>query len=285
MKWSGILHTYFCERGYYFIPALHGGKNNGYMGVGIAVPLDKFSIEEVNVTRIVDTKKMPRKQPRNKWWEKLVDLLLKWWLALLLYMKWAKKAEDAFWDDALYRWNMMVCVRLQFKDSKKTFVVGTYHMPCMFKLPRVMVAHCALSAQHIQRFAHSEGRQDPFIYCGDFNIKPDSSMYRLLTEGTLEPSHPDYPIPVEGDDWRPEVQPPLLSAYKVANGSEPDFTNFAQTVGQPIFCETLDYIFHSNEWCVDSVLELPHRNNVAGPLPNRSEPSDHLLLAATLSLP
>jgi len=89
---------------------------------------------------------------------------------------------------------------------------------------------------------------------------------------------------VEGDDWKAEVLPPLLSAYKVANGREPDFTNFNQTVGKPTFCDTLDYIFHSSEWTVDSVLELSHRDNVAGPLPNRSEPSDHLLLAATLSL-
>ena len=63
------------------------------------MPLDKYSIEDVNTTRIVDTKKMPRKQPRNKWWEKLVDLLLRWWMAFLLYMKWTKKPEDAYWDE------------------------------------------------------------------------------------------------------------------------------------------------------------------------------------------
>ena len=45
-----------------------------------------------------------------------------------------------------------------------------------------MVTHCALSAQHIQKFAKS----DPFVYVGDFNIKPDSSMYALLTQGTIE---------------------------------------------------------------------------------------------------
>ncbi len=45
-----------------------------------------------------------------------------------------------------------------------------------------MVTHCALSAQHIQKFA----KNDPFVYVGDFNIKPDSSMYALLTEGTID---------------------------------------------------------------------------------------------------
>jgi endonuclease/exonuclease/phosphatase family metal-dependent hydrolase len=55
-------------------------------------------------------------------------------------------------------------------------------MPCMFKLPSVMVTHCALSAQHIQRWA----KDDPYVYTGDFNIKPDSSQYQLLTQGNLE---------------------------------------------------------------------------------------------------
>ncbi len=47
----------------------------------------------------------------------------------------------------------------------------------------VMVTHCALSAQHISKFA----KNDPFVYVGDFNIKPGSSMYKLLTEGTIDP--------------------------------------------------------------------------------------------------
>ena len=45
-----------------------------------------------------------------------------------------------------------------------------------------MVTHCALSAQHIQRYA----KEDPYVYVGDFNIKPDSSMYKLLTEGEID---------------------------------------------------------------------------------------------------
>lgn len=45
-----------------------------------------------------------------------------------------------------------------------------------------MVTHCALSAQHIAKFAKS----DPYVYCGDFNIKPGSSMYNLLTQSTID---------------------------------------------------------------------------------------------------
>jgi endonuclease/exonuclease/phosphatase family metal-dependent hydrolase len=55
-------------------------------------------------------------------------------------------------------------------------------MPCMYKEPNVMLAHCALSCQHLEKFA----KNDAYIYAGDFNIKPDSTMYQLVTEGTVD---------------------------------------------------------------------------------------------------
>jgi endonuclease/exonuclease/phosphatase family metal-dependent hydrolase len=88
--------------------------------------------------------------------------------------------------DALKRLNQMVIMRLSpigaTPESNKSFVVGTYHMPCMFDYPQVMVIHCALSAQHIQNY--SQG--DPYIFAGDFNVKPTDSMYRLLTQGDID---------------------------------------------------------------------------------------------------
>jgi 2',5'-phosphodiesterase len=52
----------------------------------------------------------------------------------------------------------------------------------------------------------------------------------------------------------------------------------------PEFIDTLDYIFVSKEWNVDSVLQLPTRAEGKGPFPNEAEPSDHLQLSASLSL-
>jgi len=37
----------------------------------------------------------------------------------------------------------------------------------------------------------------------------------------------------------------MRSAYAVKNGSEPNFTNFAQIKDDPQFIDTLDYIFVS----------------------------------------
>lgn len=70
----------------------------------------------------------------------------------------------------------------------------------------------------------------------------------------------------------------------VATGREPDFTNYAQVQDDPVFCETLDYLFISEEWTVDRVLALPDRSEVVGPFPTELEPSDHILISAHLSL-
>ncbi len=67
-------------------------------------------------------------------------------------------------------------------------------------------------------------------------------------------------------------------------GQEPNFTNYAQVQEEPVFIETLDYLFHSKQWDVVEVEALSHRDSVAGPLPNAEEPSDHILLSATFQL-
>ena len=175
----------------------------------------------------------------------------------------------------------MILLRLSDKLCPQSrFVVGTYHMPCAYFLPQVMLIHCALSAQHIQRFALT----DPYIYTGDFNIKPGSSMYQLLTTGEIDQKHPEYPINAPGDTF--ELKTKLMrSAYKEANQTEPDFTNNSKVKDSPPFIDTLDYIFLSDHWSVRHVEPLPNRSEVKGPLPNQTEPSDHLLIGATVELP
>ena len=78
--------------------------------------------------------------------------------------------------------DLMLCAAFYFalyRTDSKPFVVGTYHMPCMFKVPSVMMIHCALSAQHIHKYANN----DPYLLVGDFNIKPGASL-----------SHPVHPF-------------------------------------------------------------------------------------------
>jgi endonuclease/exonuclease/phosphatase family metal-dependent hydrolase len=54
---------------------------------------------------------------------------------------------------------------------------------------------------------------DPYVYVGDFNVQPDSNMYRLLTKGAIEDACPDKPpMSDPQDDWQSSVAP-MKSAY------------------------------------------------------------------------
>lgn len=272
--WSGNLQPFFIDRGYCMIDTHYGGKFNGNMGVAIAFPLKKYKLQNLDITCIADTKYMPRK-PKLTYFGKLYSNVWSYVSDMLNWVGLVAKVDNP-WSHALRRNNRMITARLSpLSDLNKKFVVGTYHMPCMFRLPGVMLIHSALSAQHIHKFAGG----DPYMYVGDFNIKPDSSMYQLLTTGAVEEIHPEVPKNEPGDNYKLQVTP-LRSAYKVLQGKEPDFTNNAQIRDDEPFIDTLDYIFMSQQWEVDSVDELPNRTAMKGPLPIRNEPSDHLLLAA-----
>jgi hypothetical protein len=57
--WAGPLYTFFLKRGYTFVYASYGGQHDGYMGVGVAVPLDRYDVAEVYVDRLADTIRWP----------------------------------------------------------------------------------------------------------------------------------------------------------------------------------------------------------------------------------
>ena len=106
-----------------------------------------------------------------------------------------------------------------------------------------------------------------------------------MTPGEMDESSLFYPTPKNDMEWKPTMKP-MQSAYAAnANGQEPDFTNYAQTRDNEPFIDTLDFIFMSDEWKVIDVLEIPHRDASGGPFPNLDvkEPSDHVMIAATLS--
>jgi mRNA deadenylase 3'-5' endonuclease subunit Ccr4 len=190
--WAGALHQFFSQNNYHFITGLYGGRNNGYMGVAMAVPMKSFEIRAANITRVADSKKIPKKsgvegrpsiiqQLMKRITAPVSNKLLQ--TARFLNLVGSPSQSTDFWEKALYRFNQMVCCRLYHRKGGAEFVVGTYHMPCMFDLSSVMVAHCSLSAQLI----HSFSAGLPYFFVGDFNIKPGSAEYRLLTEGKIDP--------------------------------------------------------------------------------------------------
>ena len=143
---------------------------------------------------------------------------------------------------------------------------------------------------------------------GDFNFKPADPQYHLLTSGSIDPEHPAHPFsPVartanaaavtnrgrgeqEPEAWTPDLRFPFASAYAVCHGAEPETTNHAAIRNDALFSETLDYVFFSPETIdVEAVGPLPTKADLEAlgiaSLPHgEAEPSDHLLLSATLAI-
>ncbi len=188
------------------------------------------------------------------------------------------------WHMSENRHNVLLSATLRDRQTGQAFCIGNYHMPCAFYAPMVMTIHADLAAQHLQSCA-----QDlPYILAGDWNIKPESATYQMLTTGHLDASDPSFPSPKFAMTWSVSAQP-MKSAYAEANdGHEPDFTNFACQRDDPenFFVDTLDYIFLSDQWKVTKVKPIQHRTEAKGPFPNldEGEPSDHVLISADLEL-
>ena len=220
---------------------------------------------------------------------------------------------DAF-KAAQRRWNRSVYLHLRPKGAAKKsaehvgFGVATYHMPCLWWDNRVMAIHAALVAQHVHKLATKSHKtsgallhapSQPVVLMGDFNFKATSGSYELLTTGALPTTHFHYPTPPSHETkWTPtlEAGAAFVSAYVAANGAEPEVTNVAFSGSPPTpFADCIDYIFTTPEkWEVRDVLPLATRASFTDgttdeivpekACPNADEPSDHMMLGATLAL-
>ena len=158
----------------------------------------------MDITTVADTKKSARRPPPGSALEQFLKTWVRQpWLALLSLLGLYKPPPENPFAMAAKRYNQMITLRLSHRDGAaapaggagspyRSFFVGTYHMPCQFRVPQMMMVHCALAAQHVQRLA----RLDPYVLAGDFNIKPIDAMYTLLTTGEVPDSVRDAsPLP------------------------------------------------------------------------------------------
>jgi mRNA deadenylase 3'-5' endonuclease subunit Ccr4 len=281
--WAGSLHAHFANRGYHLVTGLYGKRFNGYMGVAIAWPTALMKCIDVDISRLSDKREggWP-KAPEASIWLRVSNKVSSIVRPTLEKIGLLARAPIDPWEMSENRSNILLTVRLEEKESGRSFALGNYHMPCAFYAPRVMTIHCEMAAKHVQNLAADM----PYILAGDWNIKPNSSSYVLVTTGRMDRGDPEYPEPKHGMEWRPTANP-MRSAYAESGHGEPDFTNYARVGEKEPFIDTLDYIFLSDHWKVAGVKSLPKREDSGGPFPNldRKEPSDHILIAADLKLP
>ena len=93
-------------------------------------------------------------------------------------------------------------------------------MPCMFRKPDVMIIHASLVSQHLYKLASEQdvdqdvdgshnkvvvprkGKVLPYVLVGDFNAQPESSVYDLMTSGTISSkSSAQFGAALPGDSW------------------------------------------------------------------------------------
>ena len=264
------VELFFRRMNYSFFHHLYGVRTNGYMGVGMAIPLS-MELKTMSFNKMGDRIRSMSKFPENK------NNLLTWGWSMYqsLLDRFIQPASDP-WKTAMNRINTLIC--LQVIINGKPLYVGTYHMPCLYKEPDTMTIHASMIKDLM--FELSSGQD--FILAGDFNIKPRDACYRCLTEqGYRDPYFPqtnNYQI-----TYRPNVEQVFKSAYREKNGAEPVYTDYSHTPHSPNFCETLDYIFFHGALTVKDVLELPDQP-IGESYPDATHPSDHLMIAATFQL-
>ncbi len=281
--WAGSLHAHFANRGYHMVASLYGSKFNGYMGVAVAWPTSSLKAIEVDISRLSDKREggWPI-APKPAFLEKLTNKALALVRPSLEKIGLLSKPPVDAWAMAENRFNAIITVKFEDKDTGRAFVLANYHMPCAFYAPKVMTIHTEMAARHVQTLAHDT----PYVLAGDWNIKPYSTSYQLLTTGLIDRGDPEFPEPKFGMEWKPTAKP-MRSAYAESEHGEPDFTNYARVKENEPFIDTLDYIFMSDEWRLVDVKKLVKREESGGPFPNLdfNEPSDHVMIAADLKLP
>lgn len=271
------IHTFFCSKNYHVIDANYGNPYNDYMGVSLAFPTSKFSLLDLSVIRVADTKK--KFKPKYTLLQQYLNKISDFFLSFLKFFNLYKQPYNLL-NDVTNRSNRLICAKLLDKETNKEFVISNYHMPCNFTKPNFMNVHSSLVAQYVEKYANGI----PYIIAGDFNILPNSTTHKLLLSGTIDKSDPYYPNFGPEDNWEPTFTP-LRSAYKEKNGEEPDFTNWAEIVSNPEpFIGTLDYLFYSKDIEVVDTLPLPSREEVGCSLPNDTEGSDHIMISASFNI-
>jgi endonuclease/exonuclease/phosphatase family metal-dependent hydrolase len=295
------------------------------MGVGLAFPRELYSLSTFEISRIADTKQWPKLTPNtsskdndNKSAVTSPGVLIRTWNYSTGYLRnvldplfvlggyafggeeaqskegstsnYVKKEDPrdvATFYRAKKRSNQAIFERLHRRSDGRTFCVANYHNPCEITMRPIITFHAALYVEKAQRFACG----NPLIVCGDFNMQPDSGGYQLITTAHLDRAHPEYPLLPSEDPWRPTLFK-MESAYRVANGVEPEITNKAVRLivrwgAEPnAFAGTLDYIFISKGIHVKDTVPLPsHEDRKPVSWPTAAIPSDHLMIGATFELP
>lgn len=229
----------------------YGWKDDGYMGILIAYP-NTYKLEAMKIINIGDSIESKTKIINSE----------------------SELDKEDIWVKAIRKKNTMLCLRLSINN--KPFCIGTYHMPCFGD--SIKILHMITAIQQLNKFAGNY----KCIFAGDFNMMPDSVLYKIITVGGNYVDLVEKSTNYDTTMFSFKIPMIMQSAYKLF-GSDPIFTNYAHVANSEPFSGCLDYIFVSRGWKVTDVQKLPIELPKLT-YPSDIEPSDHLLLVVNLEL-
>ena len=161
------------------------------------------------------------------------------------------------------------------KKTNKNFCLSTTHLESSPMYDDIKNLQAFILLKYIY-FITNKGDM-PIIICGDFNSKPDSSLYIGITTGLSKNKFnsedlESQPLFIETPETFTKLK--LKSVYNEVFGNEPKLTNY--TID---FKDTIDYIFINHRVRILSCLKEVNKNyftNITS-LPNKEIPSDHII--------
>ena len=262
--WICLLMPFFHKQKYTFV------YDSQFLGVGIAFPSEVYDLNQMSMICVGEEL------------AKLCTPIIKTritWIEYLLGFFFKQKTEEDIWELAKNKRNRIIGAFLFDKQNKEFFYVFNNHSPCDFFNPPLMTIHGHMLLKIVKE--KSEGL--PYVLTGDFNSKPDSHVYSMITKNqgylTTENSpgskkHSFLPIFHFGISS-------LVSAYFAKNGRNPAYTNFSHTKRSKVqFMDTIDYIFFTSDKLLCTEVDPIREDFPLSTFPNKEEPSDHLPLGA-----
>ena len=276
-SWSNKLLVFFIKENYHFYWVKGFSKFNDYMGVAIAWPNE---IEATNIMIYTPSELIPKMVVKPKsMLERLVDLFYG------IFCKNTERAKNILAKNKLMKdwkassWKTNCCLAIEFKSPNKNYIVSTYHMPCAYKNPLVMILHVVAYVKCAYNMLAN--RKDvPLFLTGDFNSLPDSFQYKFLcgsdySDETLLNDLKRFDLPVLSD-YITNTTCNLRSGYD----PEPIYTNKAfykydNMIEGSKFEGCIDYIFVNDICDIKENLHIRrlHENEW---IPSFKSPSDHL---------
>ena len=147
--WAARLAVFFTQRDYNFMYRCYGGNFSDYMGVGIAFPMKKYAMTDLVTKRIADWGKWPRKPREEASMMTSLSSLAKRVRASVF----GEVKDDDPYRLARRRYNVAMWMKLKDLNNDKEICLGTYHMPCVFWSPSVMLFHTTLLFNFLQKLS------------------------------------------------------------------------------------------------------------------------------------